>query len=343
MRSAEPVRFLVSFAILFAGCDVKPRHRPVAFLSEDTTGGERPAPAREPPHLVRRVYTYKTAGTLELQADVFRLSNFAVGPILVFIHGGALLGGDRGIVPEQLQPLARAGWVIVSIDHRLAPETKLGAIVEDVKDAMAWAHGEGARVFQGDPERIAVLGVSSGAYLAQIAGYAADPPPKAIVSMWGYSDLLADFWLQPDERALRRTHLTREDAFRDVLDHEIAKRPANAARLNLFCRQQGQFPQIVTGLDPATQAEAFDPFRPIRHVTSSYPPVLLVHGQDDREVPFQQSALMAAELGRKSVPFELLLVPGAGHGLDGAPPAEVTRVWDRARGFLVRHLAPQEE
>ncbi len=337
---AASIRLVFLLACTGAACGGATQ-RPSSFLEEAPPEGPGASAAPAAPDLVRRVYTYKTVGTLELQADVYRLSNFVVGPIIVFIHGGALLGGDRTIIPDQLQPLARAGYVVVSIDHRLAPETKLPAIVEDVRDAIVWARGEGAHVFQGDPERLAVLGISSGAYLAQLAGSHVDPPPRAIISLWGFSDILADFFTQPDPASLERTALTREDAFRDVQDHEIAKRPAgtNAARLRLYCRQQGNWPQVVSGLDPASQADAFAPLLPIRRVTPTHPPTLLAHGQEDREVPAEQSVRMSTVLAQSNVPFELLLVPGAGHGLDGVPAEETTRVYGRVRDFLERHLA----
>ena len=57
---------------------VEARQRPVRFLGEDA-----PPTAAAPTkvaELIRRVYTYKKVGDLELQADVFRLSNFATGP-----------------------------------------------------------------------------------------------------------------------------------------------------------------------------------------------------------------------------------------------------------------------
>jgi len=326
-------------AVLALGCGVEPRQRPVMFLSEGhEETAARPTKTAE---LIRRVYTYKTVGSLELKADVFRLSHFAKGPILVFIHGGQLVGGDRGIVPQELQPFAKAGYVVVTIDHRLAPETKLPDIAQDVKDAVAWAHGEGARVFSGDADRLAVLGVGSGGYLAQLAAETVDPPPKAVVSIGGYSDILADAFTQPDAAALERTHLTQEDAMRDVGQQEITKR-ANAARLYLWCRQQGNWVQTVTGMDPATQADALDALRPIRHVTEHFPSAFLVHGQEDKDVPVQQSAAMAAELGRHNVPFELVVVPGAGTGLSGASDTEVARIYERIHEFLDRHLAPHE-
>lgn len=76
--------------------------------------------------------TYKTTADLELQLDIYGAdtTDNSPKPVIVWIHGGALIMGSRKwIVPEQLQGYTNAGFVLVSIDYRLAPETKLPAIV----------------------------------------------------------------------------------------------------------------------------------------------------------------------------------------------------------------------
>ena len=56
--------------------------------------------------------------------------------MVVWIHGGALIvGGRGGIAGEQRARYLNAGYAVVAIDRRLAPETKLPAIIEDVQDA----------------------------------------------------------------------------------------------------------------------------------------------------------------------------------------------------------------
>lgn len=88
---------------------------------------------------------YKTVGPTEIQADVYRRGGTQPRPAIVWIHGGALIMGDRHSVPKDLIELAKANnYVLVSLDYRLAPEVKLSEIIADVKDAFAWLHG-GAR------------------------------------------------------------------------------------------------------------------------------------------------------------------------------------------------------
>ena len=65
-------------------------------------------------------FTYKKVGDLEIKLDAHRLADSKIRPLAVWIHGGALINGGRsGIGPGR--QLVQAGYVVVSIDYRLAP------------------------------------------------------------------------------------------------------------------------------------------------------------------------------------------------------------------------------
>src|SRR4051812_13739373 len=92
----------------------------------------------------QETFTYKKAGACEIKADVYRATQGKDRPVAVWIHGGALIMGDRrGIDRTFLSRLVESGYTVVSIDYRLAPETKLAAILDDVRDAFAWIRGAG--------------------------------------------------------------------------------------------------------------------------------------------------------------------------------------------------------
>src|SRR5580704_17709368 len=94
--------------------------------------------------IVQNTYVYKRIDNLELKADVSSTEGDAVRPVVLWLHGGALILGDRGSTDRVLrQKLPRAGYVFVSVDYRLAPETKLAAILEDIDSAYAWIRAEG--------------------------------------------------------------------------------------------------------------------------------------------------------------------------------------------------------
>ena len=77
---------------------------------------------------------YKSVPGCEIRADVYRAPGSVPTPALIWIHGGCLMYGSRmNIRPAHLDAYLAAGWTVVSIDYRLAPETLLPAIVEDLQ------------------------------------------------------------------------------------------------------------------------------------------------------------------------------------------------------------------
>ena len=102
---------------------------------------------------------YKQVDGCSIAADIYPAAGPAPAPVLLWLHGGALITGGRSGIPRLLlEELTGAGFALVSADYRLAPETKLPAIVEDVEDAARWVRGPGAGRFGFDPERLAILG-----------------------------------------------------------------------------------------------------------------------------------------------------------------------------------------
>ena len=110
--------------------------------------------------MTKRTYTYKVVGGNEILADVYP-AGARPSPVIVWIHGGALMMGHRGDLSHRhADEYLQAGYTVVSIDYRLAPETKLPAIIADLQDAFRWVHAEGAARFGADPARIGVVGGS---------------------------------------------------------------------------------------------------------------------------------------------------------------------------------------
>lgn len=290
----------------------------------------------------QQTFTYKKADGLEIQADVYNAGPRGGGrPTVIWIHGGALILGSRaGVISRLKQRLLAKDWTIVSIDYRLAPETKLQAILQDLQDACRWVREQGPQLFGADPERIAITGGSAGGYLTLCAGFLLEPKPKALVSFWGYGDIAGPWMSQPDPFYATQPAVPKAEAYAAVGKQPIAgvEGKSSRARFYLYCRQQGVWPQEVTGHDPEREPKVFDAFCPLRNVTATYPPTLFVHGDQDTDVPYEQSALMKQELARHDVEHEFVTVRGGGHGLSGVKPAIADDAYDRAVEFLAKHL-----
>ncbi len=102
-------------------------------------------------------FVYKTVEGCAIKADVFGAEPGARKPVLVWIHGGGLIFGTRAWRRGALfTTFLDAGGVVVSLDHRFAPETKLRAIFGDVLDAWRWVHEDGPSLFGADAGRVAI-------------------------------------------------------------------------------------------------------------------------------------------------------------------------------------------
>jgi dipeptidyl aminopeptidase/acylaminoacyl peptidase len=109
----------------------------------------------------------------------------------------------------------------------------------------------------------------------------------------------------------------------------------------LYARQQRLWPREVVGKDPITEPRIFDPPCPLRNITKAYPPTLLLHGDNDTDVPFQQSVLMAEELERHGVEYEFIAMAGRGHGFDAEMSDPViASTFERVLTFLRKQLRP---
>jgi dipeptidyl aminopeptidase/acylaminoacyl peptidase len=195
-----------------------------------------------------------------------------------------------------------------------------------------------------DPGWITVVGHSAGGYLALMTGVCVKPRPKAIVSFYGYGDIAGEWYSRPDPFYRLQPAVSKDEAYaavgRGVISETMSR---ERFRFYLYCRQNGLWPNEVTGRDPHQQPKAFDPFCPVRNVTKKYPPTFLVHGNQDTDVPYEQSVLMATLLERQQVEHQLITMTNRGHGFDGgrraAEDPEIAETFDRVVAFLKQHTS----
>jgi acetyl esterase/lipase len=108
--------------------------------------------------------------------DVYRRAGSSDAPIVLFVHGGAFVRGDKDVTAEVYANVcyyfARHGYLAVNVEYRLAPESQYPGGAEDLAGAVAWTK-RSAREYGGDPARLFLVGHSAGA--THVAGYAWDP------------------------------------------------------------------------------------------------------------------------------------------------------------------------
>ena len=272
-----------------------------------------------------KTYVYKTIDNLEIKADVYRLAGDDIRPVIFWMHGGALISGSRtGIPPTaQLERYLASGYVLVSIDYRLAPETKLKGIIEDVEDAYAWVRNHGPNLFNIDPNRIAVMGMSAGGYLTLTSGFRFKPSPNALVALYGYGDITGPWTSEPKPAMLKLPLVSREEAMQGVNQPAIANTDSltedqlkQRGLFGTYVMQNGLWAQEVSGRNVKTEPEWFKNYEARQNVNSNYPPTMLLHGEKDNDTLFPQIVLMAEELKRHNVEYQFITQPHWQHCFD---------------------------
>jgi acetyl esterase/lipase len=291
----------------------------------------------------KKRFVYKIIGGDSIRSDFYSIADDKiVHPVIVWIHGGAFIWGSRNSLPkEQLEFYLNAGYSVLSIDYRLAPETKLRDITEDIKDAIIWVQNSGTQL-QIDPQRIFVVGHSAGGYLALMTGYILDNPPRAIVSFYGYGDIESEWCNQPDSFYISYGIVPKEKAFESVHNSVITSASSNErSDLYVYCRQQGIWTRIISGSDPEKEPEYFDRLCPIKNIRSGFPPVLLIHGDRDTDVPFEQSILMDEALGQKNIDHQFIKMTGMGHAFDklggGLSNTQISKTFHEVVRFMDKY------
>lgn len=295
----------------------------------------------------KQTYVFKTVRECQLHADVYRSENGGERPGVIWLHGGGLVLGNRGMIsPEQIELYIKAGYIVISVDYRLAPETKLKEILIDVRDAYEWVYEKGPVLFGVDATRLVVVGHSAGGYLALAAGAGVYPRPKALISFYGYGDITRACFREPDAHYAKAPIISREVAYQGlsptvISESQFAGFNDKRWQFYLFCRQQGLWMREVTGYNSFSDNRVFDSLCPVRNISQDYPPTLLLHGDKDTDVPFEASSQIAAALSLNHVEHQFIILKGLGHMFDrfpGLDDPKVAKAFDAVLAFLRRHV-----
>ncbi|MDP5029353.1 MAG: pectinesterase family protein [Paraglaciecola sp.] len=140
---------------------------------------------------------YKTVQGIDLYLDVFSPKTIAKPvPAVVMVHGGAWRSGDKSHQVPTARWLAEHGYVGVAVGYRLSKQALYPAGLEDINGAIIWLKQHHQR-YSVDPNRIAILGASSGAHMATLLGTMGTDPNSdspyeavnAIINIDGVADL----------------------------------------------------------------------------------------------------------------------------------------------------------
>lgn len=261
---------------------------------------------------------YGVAEGIQLKLDIAKPSicKNELVPLAVFVHGGGWRGGDKGgaFTRNDAKMLFQLGFAVASINYRLSPKFHFPAHINDCKLAIRFLR-KNAREFGIDPDRIAVWGSSAGGHLVLLMGTADEKDGLEGDGLPGISSKV-----------------------NAVVDH--------FGPSDLTKATQAGHPAVTEflGCDPYYCIDIALKASPITYVTPDDPPILIIHGENDRIVAYEQSEKIALKLKEAGNPCALIKVKNAGHGFTPDPPNSQIAPSRNYIDFLtVAHLARYTE
>ena len=112
---------------------------------------------------------YNSLDSRELHLDAYYKKGKKPQPAVILIHGGGWKSGNKSQMKIFAQEIASKGYSCFSIEYRLSPEAQYPAAIFDVKNAIKYIKAN-AKKFNVNPDKVAVLGCSSGGQMAALIG-----------------------------------------------------------------------------------------------------------------------------------------------------------------------------
>jgi acetyl esterase/lipase len=247
------------------------------------------------------------AGTMDLHLDVYRVASSSPTPVVIQIHGGGWIRGDRPDSPRSFGPFFAARASVVAVQYRDAIDAPAPAAIEDVRCAMAWVTANAKR-YNFDLNRVIVWGGSAGGHLALMAAYApASFTPKPCSDQPKVAAVLDDYG--PTNLAEGLTEHGSMDFTHQWLGLDLPLTSAAAPEASTARPAAPRWPEPDAEL--LAKAKAMSP---LTYVKPGLPPTFIVNGGSDHTVDPSQSAELKKALDEAHVPNGQYIVTGGGHG-----------------------------
>jgi acetyl esterase/lipase len=230
-------------------------------------------------------------------------------PLIVHIHGGGWMGGNK--YPCPVAGMVLRGYVVASVEYRFSQKAKFPAQIQDCQAAIRWLRANAAK-YQIDPGKVGVVGGSAGGHLSALVGTAGGA--EVFPAIGGNDD-------QSD----------RVQAVCDIFGPAdfttVVKQAAEDSKVkNIFTFNSPKDPYSQLIGVPLETTEKSRAVSPVTFISADDPPVLILHGTHDTLVPYAQSVQFADALKAQGTPVWLQTLPGAGHGGPAFTKPQITKL-----------------
>ncbi|MBQ6692008.1 MAG: alpha/beta hydrolase [Clostridia bacterium] len=220
-------------------------------------------------------------------------------PCIVWIGGGGWATADHNNHIPELVGFAEAGYVVASVQYRLAGEARFPAGLEDVKACIRFLRAN-AEEFCIDPERIGVWGESAGGHYAALVATTGDNKvfDKGVFLDQSSAVQAAVCWYPPVN-------------FKSMAEQLAARAEAKGQPKDTTGK-----PDMVTLLlngNPLLCEDKVAFANPLTYLTKNAPPTLIMHGTADNTVPIEQGELLHDALEAAGIPVTMYKIEGAPH------------------------------
>ncbi|MEM8671816.1 MAG: alpha/beta hydrolase [Planctomycetota bacterium] len=212
-------------------------------------------------------------------------------PVVVVVHGGGWISGDKWTLEGYSRLLARNGYVAVTINYRLAPEHKFPAQVDDVRQALLWVKTNASR-FSLDLKRLGMFGYSAGGHLSALVAALADEPVEVQSE--------ASSWDKADEKWNQLPSIRAVCAGGPPCDFRGFSKE-NKSLSYFLGGSRGELPGVYRAASPAA------------HVSKKDPVTQIIHGDQDIIVPIEGSREFHQAQVDAGVDSRLHELAGQGH------------------------------
>ncbi len=244
---------------------------------------------------------YKKVGGFEATVDVYTRYDRKPGPTMVYIHGGGWANGSKEQYVLWFLPYLQLGMRVVSVRYRLSGVAPAPAAVEDCRCALYWVFQNAAK-YGFDTDKIALTGGSAGGHLVLMAGF-----------------------LRPSDGFDSGCSGPAPGPVKAIVDYYG---PTD------LVRGFDTTPGLQKWMGANASKTLAKRLSPLTWIRAGGPPVLIIHGDADEMVSYQDSVSLRDALTAAGVPNELVSVPGGKHGRFRWSDDDIIRVQRRIESFL---------
>ena len=234
---------------------------------------------------------YAKVGETSLKLDLHRPQG-ENPPLIVYVHGGGWRAGSKEDVP--IADLYDKGFAIASVNYRLSTQAVFPAQVHDIKAAIRFLRAK-AGLYHINASKIAIIGSSAGGHLAALVGVN-NGNPELEGKVGEYLDQTSDVQVIVSYYGASNLETILSQSTPKGRDFRI---PAL---------------KLLLGDTPDKKRELAKLASPVTHLDKNDPPLLLIHGDADPQMPPKQSQELAKAYESLGLPVTLIMLPGSLHG-----------------------------